>query len=1188
MEVAGSSSFSHDIHAEEISELFEAVREALAEPRTPRDTPRWTQADQVNLRRLRELTHMRYPRVVLAVCDEYLRKFEMQTSLSQQPMLLLFGMQDGGDVGDLEVNVNGFAQPLSHDLVGGIALTLDSQIRGLEEVFREVVSEESLSAAKDCKLLTDQVAVEIRDAIDACVHDFRKARSLAKKSCDFVLTMLSMLETTRSSCLQDAPSDVSAMEIDEKQTNQFKIVQRLKQRMRAYGFVRFKQEVECSIWRPIAFRTGPLKMALRLDYLFDDTKSSDETMLPLDEAVAEGLEEVNLTLESADGLADSILKNTLQKPKARCFGQYVVVTACNHDQAYTLRNPRRGNGSLPTISRPCCSFFHTWTGAEFPFAKLRCMGCKFQNSEDDESYHDLSYLGKENEPAICLPVLHHHDRKHRFMWKPDPDWVPQFSTMAYERLGSVSDWADQQMSEANDPESYALLECRKTTSNDVKHVLATEFLEPALQIDPSLDILVFVDGVLVVGREARVAMNSDGALPLFLPWRLEGRDNPELKHPAIADCQVIHHFEMPFRNEEFLFNAQYENMRRLFTQQPSVVSACKNPPLLDDTTEVKKLAIVSAFPAESHYCCVCGLHQDLCNFVRERIAAKAKKPTLSPRTFAQLAAAELSSGGLMCRPCSVGIDASDWSAVDGAVLLASLKYQDETKSRKIPVQHETERTYSRAFDDFRGKFRLSRCIVTKNWDSIFTPQLHKQAQTKAKGGLYPEHWSAQERERDAERVYEQINCHSGRYFFELHLYDQWGTMLYKVGPGRCAKTKIQQMFMKWFARCQTGMMSAYTEEKFGQVHVIKCRVVFIPEGNSRANKLDSFWKALLTGDGGTYANKGKDPTYKVRTFTHVEGHGNEDLSVPDDGGAWRRRCIVYEMEVQCNDPNSLLGEELEFETPHIIYRCVISYDAGVDASPGMFWGPPNKGPPDSYSTWDYDNTSTRGLAGGFGAKGFETFQFKVQQRNCPVTSALSQMQRLGFWFAPRSSPWTPATSAEWRNGNSGHGSFACPLLPKEQGAEMDLQRLQSDEVKLGEDNYLQDCDDWFPPYADEELQDRDREMTNVFYMPWSTKDDKEFDRHDKGVKEIIASEIMRLGFTDMSIEKKENSNFWFEGPMSDFGVFRTKEPIEMYWPPYQRQKKLKRVWVFNVSNKNFWKSRGATPQQFYPARAFKT
>ena len=164
----------------------------------------------------------------------------MQAPLSHQPMLLLFGMQEGGDVGDLHVNINGFAQPVSQDSVGIIATTLDSQIRGLEEVFREVVSEESLSGAMGCGLLPEEVAVEIRDAIDACVHDFRKARSLAKKSSDFVLTMLSMLETTRSSCLQDAPTDVSAMEVDEKQTNQFKIVQRLKQRMRAYGFVRYK------------------------------------------------------------------------------------------------------------------------------------------------------------------------------------------------------------------------------------------------------------------------------------------------------------------------------------------------------------------------------------------------------------------------------------------------------------------------------------------------------------------------------------------------------------------------------------------------------------------------------------------------------------------------------------------------------------------------------------------------------------------------------------------------------------------------------------------------------------------------------------------------------------------------------------------------------------------------------------
>ena len=66
--------------------------------------------------------------------------------------------------------------------------------------------------------------------------------------------------------------------------------------------MRYKQEVECSIWRPIAFRTGPLKMALRLDYLFDDTKSSNETMLSLDEAAVEGLEEVHLTLESQDAL----------------------------------------------------------------------------------------------------------------------------------------------------------------------------------------------------------------------------------------------------------------------------------------------------------------------------------------------------------------------------------------------------------------------------------------------------------------------------------------------------------------------------------------------------------------------------------------------------------------------------------------------------------------------------------------------------------------------------------------------------------------------------------------------------------------------------------------------------------------------------------------------------------------------
>ena len=66
----------------------------------------------------------------------------------------------------------------------------------------------------------------------------------------------------------------------------------------SYGYVRYKQEVECSIWRPIAFRTGPLKMALRLDYLFDDTKSSNETMLSLDEAAVEGLGEVHLTLES--------------------------------------------------------------------------------------------------------------------------------------------------------------------------------------------------------------------------------------------------------------------------------------------------------------------------------------------------------------------------------------------------------------------------------------------------------------------------------------------------------------------------------------------------------------------------------------------------------------------------------------------------------------------------------------------------------------------------------------------------------------------------------------------------------------------------------------------------------------------------------------------------------------------------
>ena len=70
----------------------------------------------------------------------------------------------------------------------------------------------------------------------------------------------------------------------------------------SYGYVRYKQEVECSIWRPIAFRTGPLKMALRLDYLFDDTKSSNETMLSLDKAAVEGLEEVHLTLESQDAL----------------------------------------------------------------------------------------------------------------------------------------------------------------------------------------------------------------------------------------------------------------------------------------------------------------------------------------------------------------------------------------------------------------------------------------------------------------------------------------------------------------------------------------------------------------------------------------------------------------------------------------------------------------------------------------------------------------------------------------------------------------------------------------------------------------------------------------------------------------------------------------------------------------------
>ena len=230
-------------------------------------------------------------------------------------------------------------------------------------------------------------------------------------------------------------------------------------------------------------------------------------------------------------------------------------------------------------------------------------------------------------------------------------------------------------------------------------------------------------------------------------------------------------------------------------------------------------------------------------------------------------------------------------------------------------------------------------------------------------------------------------------------------------------------------------------------------------------------------------------------------------------------------------------------------------------------------------------------------------QKMVQQRNDPVYSALVKCVEQGYWFAKKNIGWAPSIdsrgpTATWSNGNVDHGSFAPPRLPS---GELDIQRLRNigGSSRLGGEDEINGVQStgylrgeaslsWFPSYEREDLAGKPRALTNIFYMPYSTKGDKEFDRNLLGFKEIVEKEINSLGFKDLvSVEKKENSAFWWKEAGKAFGVERSEKPIEMFWPPWQRVHTLKRKWVFGLTCKHMWRDMLCDPPlQYYPAAEF--